>query len=328
MLLNHFLRGRRVGHALAALLLACGLSAQAQDFPAKPIHLVVGYTPGGSNDLIARIIAPPLGEALHTSVIVENRPGASGAVGAEYVVRANPDGYTLFAASASPVVITPHTLPNVAFDTRTDFAPINTIGLTPEAIAIGPKLDVHSLEELLAVARTRPVTLASSGMGGLPHLTIELLTQASHAKIVHVPYKGAAPAASDTLAGHVDGIVMDLPPLYPLIQQGKLKALAMTSDKRFELLPAVPTAHEELPGFTVTNWMGVFAPARTPRPVVDRIDAALKQVVARPDVRQQLLKIAVTPSVMASPDAFRQFVAEEFDRWGRLVKDKHITAAQ
>lgn len=311
--------------ALAASVLPGAPRAQAA-YPDKPIRLVVGYTPGGSNDIVARIIAPPLGEALGTSVIVENRPGASGAIGAEYVAKSSPDGYTLLAASASPVVITPHTLPKVAFNTLTDFAPVNTVGLTPEAVAVGPKLHVTSLKQLLALAKTQQVSLSSSGNGGLPHLTIELLTQASKGKILHVPYKGAAPAISDTLAGHVDGIVMDLPPLFSLIQDGKLKGLAVTSARRFEPLPNLPTAEEELPGFNVTNWMGVFAPARTPKAVVDRIDAALKKVVAREDVKAQLLKNAVVPSVMASPDAFQRFVAEEFRRWGKLVKDNNITA--
>jgi tripartite-type tricarboxylate transporter receptor subunit TctC len=327
MNLSAFPLGRRAACRLLAVLLPLAASgAWAQGFPAKSIRLVVGYTPGGSNDIVARIIAPRLGEALNVPVVVENRPGAAGALGADHVAKSPPDGYTLLAASASPVVITPHTLAKIPFNTLTDFTPVNTVGLTPEAIAVGPRLKVGSLKELLALARTQQVSLSSSGNGGLPHLTIELLTQASRGRIVHVPYKGAAPAINDTLAGHVDGIVMDLPPLYPLVQDGRLRALAVTSDKRFDLLPAVPTAREELPGFTVTNWMGVFAPAGTPRPVVDRINAALQKVVAREDVRQQLLNAAVVPSVMASPDAFRDFVAEEFRRWGTLVRDRNISS--
>jgi tripartite-type tricarboxylate transporter receptor subunit TctC len=298
----------------------------AQDFPARPIKLVVGYPPGGSNDIVARIIAPRLGEALGTTVVVENRAGVSGVIGADFVAKSAPDGYTLLAASASPVVITPHTIAKVPFNTLADFTPINTVGLTPEAIAVSPSLGVNNLKELLALARTRQVSLASSGTGGLPHLTIELLIQASKGNLVHVPYKGAGPAVTDTLAGHVNGIVMDVPPLYPLIQDGRLKALAVTSDKRVEFLASVPTAQEELPGFSVTNWVGVFAPAKTPRPVVDKLNAALAKVVARDDVRGQLLKVAVVPSSMASPEAFQKFVGEEFHRWGKLVKEKNITA--
>jgi tripartite-type tricarboxylate transporter receptor subunit TctC len=306
-----------------AALLAPQLAA-AQEYPSRPIRLVVGYPPGGSNDIVARIIAPRLAEVLGASVVVENRAGASGVIGADYVAKAAPDGYTLLAASASPVVITPHTIARIPFNTLTDFAPINTVGLTPEAIAVAPSLGVNTLKELLALARTRQVTLSSSGTGGLPHLTIELLMQAAKGNIVHVPYKGAGPAMADTLAGHVNGIVMDVPPLYPLIQDGRLKALAVTSDKRVEFLPGVPTAQEELPGFNVTNWVGVFAPAKTPPAIVARLNAALVKVVAREDVRAQLIRVAVVPSSMASPEAFQKFVGEEFHRWGKLVKDKNI----
>lgn len=301
--------------------------AGAQQFPNKPIRMIVGYPPGGSNDIVARIMAPRLSEELGTTVVVENKAGVSGAIGADFVAKAAPDGYTVLLASASPVVITPHTIPKIPFNTLTDFAPINTVGLTPEAIAVAPSLGVKNLKELLDLARTREVSLASSGTGGLPHLTIELLMQAArNSKIVHVPYKGAGPAVTDTLAGHVNGIVMDVPPLYPLIQDGRLQALAVTSAKRVEFLPKVPTAQEVLPGFDVTNWVGVFAPAGTPQPVVDKLHAAIDKVVARPDVREQLLKVAVVPSTMASPAAFQQFVAGEFNRWGKLVKDKNIVA--
>jgi tripartite-type tricarboxylate transporter receptor subunit TctC len=312
---------------LAAVLLAfLAAPAFAQDYPSKTLRLVVGYPPGGSNDIVARLIAPKLGEYLGTTVIVENRAGASGTIGADFVAKAAPDGYTLLAASASPVVITPHTLAKSPFNVITDFIPINTVGVTPEAIAVGPGLAVTSLKELLAVSRTKPVTLSSSGSGGLPHLTIELLRKVPGTNIVHVPYKGAGPAVTDTLAGHVNGIVMDLPPLYSLIKEGRLKALAVTSDKRVEFLSEVPTAQEELPSFSVVNWVGVFAPAHTPRPIIDKLNAALVKVVAQPDVREQLAKNAVVPQSMANPEAFRKFVADENDRWGKLVKEVGVTA--
>ena len=175
---------------LVAVATVAPASGLAQAFPAKPIRLVVGYTPGGSNDIVARIIAPRLGEALNTTVVVENRPGASGALGADHVAKAAPDGHTLLVASASPVVITPHTLAKIPFNTLTDFAPINTVGLTPEAIAVGPKLKVTTLKQLLDLSRDAERFLSSSGNGGLPHLTIELLILASQGKILHVPYKG------------------------------------------------------------------------------------------------------------------------------------------
>jgi tripartite-type tricarboxylate transporter receptor subunit TctC len=323
-------RGRAFGRrSLLALGLAAAFVpgfATTQAFPNKPIRLIVGYPPGGSNDIVARIIAPRLGEELGTTVVVENKAGVSGAIGADFVAKSAADGYTLLLASASPVVITPHTIPKVPFNTLTDFTAINTVGLTPEAIAVSPSLGVKSLKELLALARTRQVTLSSSGTGGLPHLTIELLIQAAKGHIVHVPYKGAGPAITDTLAGHVNGIVMDVPPLFPLFQDGRLQPLAVTSAKRAEFLPNVPTAQEELPGFDVTNWVGVFGPAKLPPVVLARINAALAKTVAREDVRAQLIKVAVVPSTMVNPAAFQQFVAAEYGRWGKLVKAKNIAA--
>jgi tripartite-type tricarboxylate transporter receptor subunit TctC len=319
----------RSAAGLFATLFAAALglgTAQAQDYPTKTIKLVVGYPPGGSNDIVARIIAPKLGELLGATVIVENRAGASGTIGADFVAKAPADGYTLLAASASPVVITPHTLASSPFNVITDFIPVNTVGITPEAIAVGPKLPVTSLKELLTVSRGKQVTLSSSGSGGLPHLTIELLRKVPGTNIVHVPYKGAGPAVTDTLAGHVDGIVMDLPPLYALIKDGRLKALAVTSDKRVEFLNDVPTAQEELPNFSVVNWVGLFAPAKTPRAVIDKLNSALVKVVALPEVREQLVKNAVVPQTMASPAAFQKFVADENERWGKLVKEVGVKA--
>jgi tripartite-type tricarboxylate transporter receptor subunit TctC len=300
----------------------------AQDYPTRPIKAIVGYPPGGSNDIVARIIAPPLGEELGVVIVVENRAGANGLIGAEAVAKAPPDGYTLMVVSASPVVITPHTVEKPPFDTPRDFAAVNTVGLTPEVIAVRSTLPVHNLKELLALAEKQQVSLSSSGSGGLPHLTIELIKQSSKGNILHVPYKGAAPAMTDTIAGQVDGIVMDLPPLLAMIKDGRLRPLAVTSAKRVEFLPDVPTAYEVLPGFDVVNWVGVLAPAKTPQKVIDRINAALIKVVARADVREKLKGVAVVPSSMESPAAFQKFLAAEYARWGKAVKDSGTTATK
>src|SRR5690606_1646550 len=276
--------------AATSLLAISPMQAVAQEFPSRPITLIVGYPPGGSNDILARLVAPRLAEILGTSVVVENRAGASGTIGATFVARAAPDGYTLLASSASPIAITPQTMRSMPFDPVKDFVAINTVGLVPEAIAIGPNLKVNTLAELLELARTKQVTLSSSGTGGLPHLTIELLKKAAGGDILHVPYRGGGPAIVDTLAGHVDGIVMDLTPLQAQIQSGALKALAVTSAERVDFLPNVPTAQENLPGFNVVNWFGLFAPAKTPPEVVKRISDALVQVVHEPGIREQLTR--------------------------------------
>lgn len=323
---KHWQSGRRGVIGLAMLAL-CGVTA-AQDLTiGRPIKLIVGYPPGGSNDIVARIVAPRLAEALGTPVVVENKAGANGVIGADAVAKAAPDGHTLLAASASPLVISPHLQTSrFPFDTRKDLLAINTLGRMPEVIAVNPSLQISTLNQLLALAKTKPVTLASSGNGGLPHLTIELLKQASRGNIVHVPYKGAGPAVTDVIAGHTQGIVMDLPPLYPMLQDGRLRPLAVTSDRRVEFLPKLPTAEEELPGFQVSNWIGVFAPAKTPRAIVDKINAAMIAAMARQDVREQLQKAAVTPATLASPEAFQAFVNEEFARWGRVVKSANVQA--
>ena len=300
-------------------------AAAAQDFPSKSITMIVGYPPGGSNDIVARLISKPLGEALGTTIVVENKAGASGTIGAHHVVKAAPDGYTVLLSSVSPVVLSPQTMAQPPFNSVTDFTPINTVGMTPEAIATGPAIKVNNLRELLDRAKSHRVTLASSGAGGLPHLTIELLKASSEGNIMHVPYKGASPAVTDTLAGHVDGIVMDLPPLYSLIKDGRLNALAVTSADRVSFLSDVPTAHEELPNFQVVNWVGIFAPAGTPQEIVDKYDAAIKKVLEQPEVRSQLENVAVVPSVMDDPAAFQKFFKEEFNRWGGVIKDAGLT---
>ena len=313
--------------ATSVLALSAALAgpAMAQSFPSQPITMIVGYPPGGSNDIVARIISKPLGDALGTTVVVENKAGANGTIGAQHVVKSKPDGYTVLLSSVSPVVLSPQTMEQPPYNAVTDFTHINTVGMTPEAIATGPALKVNNLKELLERAKTNPVTLSSSGSGGLPHLTIELLKSTSGGNITHVPYKGAGPAVTDTLAGHVDGIVMDLPPLYALIKDGRLNALAVTSGERVSFLKDVPTAQEELPNFNVVNWVGIFAPAGTPPDVVERYDAAIKKVLQMPEVRAQLENVAVVPTVMDSPTAFQEFFKDEYSRWGNVIKEAGLS---
>ncbi|ARP81387.1 hypothetical protein CAL12_11650 [Bordetella genomosp. 8] len=307
--------------ATAALALAA-MPALAQDkYPSRPIHLVVGFPPGGSNDIVARILAPKLGEFIGASVVVENRPGANAIIGTDYVARAAPDGYTITLGSASPLAISPHTYSNMPFDPLKDLVGITTVAQTPELIAVNPKVPAKTLQELVALSKTRDVTFSSSGNGGLPHLAIELLKIASKGRIVHVPYKGAGPAITDAVGGHVDGIIVDLPALYTMVNEGKLRAIAVTNTHRADVMKDVPTSAEGgLPSVLAFNWFAVMAPAKTPKPIVDKLYKALVQTVQSPDVKASLEKLGIEPYAQSSPEAFAKFMQTELVRWGDVAR--------
>lgn len=314
----------RLGTVLTILgcLLASTGTALAQDYPSRPINLIVGFPPGGSNDMVARIYAPKLGEILGVPVVVVNRPGSNALIGTDYVVKSAPDGYTLTLASASPLVISPHTYAKMPFDALTDLTGITTVAQTPELLAINAAVPASNLQELIALSKSRRVTISSSGNGGLPHLAIELLrTAVPGGDIVHVPYKGAGPAITDLLGGHVDGILVDLPPLYPMVQDGRLRAIAITNTQRAVLLPDTKTSVEQgLPALLAFNWFAVMGPAKMPKPVVDKLYAALVQASRAPDIVLALRKVGVEPFTQASPSAFATFMREETDRWGAVAK--------
>ncbi|ANN78338.1 Bug family tripartite tricarboxylate transporter substrate binding protein [Bordetella flabilis] len=308
--------------ACLAVLAVSTQPARAQDsYPSRPIHMVVGFPPGGSNDIVARLLAPKLGEILGTSVVVDNRPGANAIIGTDYTVRAAPDGYTITLGSASPLAISPHTYSNMPFDPLKDLVGITTVAATPELIALNPKVPARTLQELVALSRTREVTFSSSGNGGLPHLAIELLKIASKGRIVHVPYKGAGPAITDAVGGHVDGIIVDLPALYAMVTEGKLRAIAVTNTHRADVMKDVPTSAEGgLPTVLAFNWFAVMAPARTPKPIVDKLYQALVQTVQSPDVKASLAKLGIEPFVQPSPEAFAAFMKSETVRWGEVAR--------
>jgi tripartite-type tricarboxylate transporter receptor subunit TctC len=308
--------------ACLAVLAICAQPARAQDtYPSRPIHMVVGFPPGGSNDIVARLLAPKLGEILGTSVVVDNRPGANAIIGTDYTVRAAPDGYTITLGSASPLAISPHTYSNMPFDPLKDLVGITTVAATPELIALNPKVPARTLQELVALSRTREVTFSSSGNGGLPHLAIELLKIASKGRIVHVPYKGAGPAITDAVGGHVDGIIVDLPALYAMVSEGKLRPIAVTNTHRADVMKDVPTSAEGgLPTVLAFNWFAVMAPAKTPKPIVDKLYQALVKTVQSPDVKASLAKLGIEPFVQPSPEAFATFMKSETVRWGEVAR--------
>jgi len=268
---------------VAACLFGTPSVALAQGkFPSQPITIVVGFPPGGSNDMVARMVAPKLSAILGVPVIIENRAGANATVGTDYVVRSKPDGYTLTLGSASPLAISPHTYKNLPYTPLKDLVTINTVASTPEGIAVHPSVPAKTLPELVALAKKQDVTMASAGGGGLPHLAIELLKNESGGRFVHVPYKGATPAVIDTAGGHVNGVIMDLPVLIPMIKDGRLRGLAVADVKRAELTPDLPTTKEVgLPGVLAFNWFALMAPVKTPAPIVERLHAAVMQVSHR-----------------------------------------------
>jgi len=312
--------------ALAAAVTAGQVQA-AETYPSKPIHLVVGFPPGGSNDIVARLLAPKLGEVLGVSVVVDNRPGANATIGTDYTARATPDGYTITLGSASPLAISPHTYPKLPYNPLKDLTAITTVAATPELIAVNPSVPAKTLGELVALSKTRDIMLASSGNGGLPHLAIELLKSESKGRIVHVPYKGAGPAITDAVGGHVDGIIVDLPALYSMVTEGKLRPIAVTDNHRASVLPNTPTSAEGgLPSVIAFNWFAVMAPAGTPKPIVDTLHAALVKTVNSPEVKANLAKLGIEPFTQASPEAFAGFMKSEYARWGKIAKESGAMA--
>jgi tripartite-type tricarboxylate transporter receptor subunit TctC len=311
---------KKVFATLCCMLLP--LVAGAQDYPTKPIKLVVGFPPGGSNDVVARIIAPKLAEILGQPVVVENRPGANATLGTDFVSKSAPDGYTLTLGSLSPLVISLATYANIPYDTAKDFAPINTVALTPEVIALHPSTPAKTLPELVELSKQKQVTLSSSGNGGLPHLAIELLKNVSKGDFLHVPYKGAGPAVIDTLGGHVNGVVMDLPAVATQVKEGKLRAVAVTNRRRTAVLPDVPTSGEQgLDGVQAVNWFALMAPKGTPAPIVAKLNDALLKTVSLPQVKEEFAKVGVEAFTQSSPETFRKFLNEEIARWGKIARD-------
>jgi tripartite-type tricarboxylate transporter receptor subunit TctC len=314
--------------AAAIVFLLCPL-AQAQTYPAKPVRLVVGFPPGGSNDIVARLIAPRLTQLLGAQIVVENRPGANATIGTDFVAKAAPDGYTLTLGSASPLAISPFTYPNIPYDTMRDFAAITTVASTPELLGLHPSLPARNLKELVSLAKSQPGKLdfASSGNGGLPHLAIELFKKIGGVNVVHVPYKGAGPAATDLLGGHVHAMIIDLPVLLPHVKSGKVRAIAITAEKRTALLPDLPTSVEQgLPGLIAVNWFAIMAPARTPRPVVEKLHGAIVQAATAPDMKDAFSAQGVETYVQPSPEAFTAFLRNDLARWAKVAKESGARA--
>ena len=316
----------RIVATLAVLALA--LPAAAQQYPTKPIRLVVPFAPGGSSEIISRVVAQKLSEALGHQVVVENRPGGAGNIAMEQVARSEPDGYTLILGHIGTLAVNPAMFPKLPYDPNRDFAPISLMAAVPNVIVVNPSVPAKTLQEFAALAKKRPGTInyGSAGTGSSGHLAMEYFKQFAQIDLVHVPYKGTGPMLADLLGGQTEATFTGVPPLLPHIKQGKLRALAVGSAKRTDALPDVPTVAESgYAGFETSQWYGLLAPAKTPKAVVDKLSAEVAKALRQPDVVQRLAADSATP-IGSTPEEFAAYIRKEQERWGRVVKTANIKA--
>lgn len=323
---------RTVNVAIATLLtglVGAQPAAAAEDaasYPSRPVTIVVGFSPGGPTDIIARVVATHLAKALGKPVIVENKPGGGSNIATEQVVRAAPDGYTLLVetiANATNMSV----YKKLNYDTQKDLAPIVQFMASPSVLVVHPQVPARTLQELLALAKSQPGKLnyASTGVGGSPHLAGEMLKYRAGIDAVHIPYKGAGPALNDLLAGNVTMGFMTSLGLVPHVQGGKLRALAAASPKRIPELPDVPTMAEAgLPDFHVLSWNGLAAPAGTPKPIIDKLNREVNKILGMPEVRKQLQSLGGDP-IGGTPEEFTRFVDKEIRQWGAVVKSANFS---
>jgi tripartite-type tricarboxylate transporter receptor subunit TctC len=305
---------------------AC-VAAYAQNYPTRAVRLVVPYAPGGGTDFTARVIAPKLSEALGQQVVVENRPGGGTNIGSDLVAKAAPDGYTLLMAGAANA-INMSLYAKLPYDTVRDFLPVSLSVKGANVLLVHPSLPVKNLRDLLALARAQPGKLnyASSGIGSANHMAGELLKLVAKVNIAHVPYKGNAPALTDLIGGHVEILISGVPAVIGQIKNGRVRAIAIASLKRFPALPDTPTIDESgLKGFEATTWFGVMAPAKTSRDIVNRLNADLARIVTAPDVRERFIGEGVEP-VGGSTELFAGFIRDEIDKYAKVVKAAALTA--
>ena len=308
-------------------LLSPGL-AVAQAYPSKPLRMVVTFAAGGGADFVARALAPKLGDLLGQPVLVDNRPGANGALGADIVAKAAPDGYTLLLGAAGTMVVAPHLGANMPFDTFKDLAPVSLIAISPFVVTLHPSVQANSIRELIALAKANPgkINYGTSGTGGSPQLATELFNSMAGVKLVHVPYKGLAPALTDLMGGQIQVVFADVGLVKGHIAGGKLKGLAVTSAVRTSVMPDMPTVAEAgVPGYAAGTWYGVLAPAGTPADIVSRLNAETRKALANADVRAAFASQGVDPAGDTA-EQFAGFMREEFAKWGKVIREAGIKA--
>jgi len=312
---------------LALAVLAAGAEA-ADTYPSKPIRFVVAFPPGGGTDLVARTIAPRLAERLAQQVVVDNRPGAGGNLGTEIVAKSTPDGYTMLMGSVGPLAINASLFARLPFDPLKDLAPVTLAASTPNVLVVHPSLPVTTVQELIALAKARPgaINFASSGQGTPAQLAGELFNSMAGVKMVHVPYKGAAPALADLLGGQVQVMFSTMPPALPHVTAGRLRALAVASLQRSPAAPELPTIDATaLPGFEATTWHGVMVPAGTPDAVVAKLHHDIVAVLRTPDVVERLSSQGAEP-IGSTPQAFAAYIKAETAKWAKVIRESGAKA--
>ncbi len=315
--------------SLVKLALCAGIFpgvAFAAGYPDKPVKMLVGFSPGGAVDNVARLLSQSLAKSMGASFIVENRPGATGIIAAEQTAKAAADGYTLLMATQSTMVVAPSIYPKMSFDPVTDFTPISLIASVPMVLVVGNEIPVKNVQELIAYAKRQKggLTYASSGQGGPQHVAAELFASMAKVDMTHVPYKGEANAISDLLGNQVPVMFGNLPSMLPHIKSGKLRALAVSSLQRSSVAPDIPTVAESgLPGFETLTWFGLFAPANMPQPVVERLNAEVKKSLASPEVHAKLVQQGLTV-VGGTSAELKGYMKQEVPKWATLLKNANI----
>ena len=318
----------RITALASAFLVATAVTALAQDkYPNKPVRLIVAFPPGGSTDIIARLVAQRLSERLGQQVIIDNRGGAGGTIGTELAARANPDGYTLTMGTTSTHVIAPAAYPKLTYDPIKDFAPITLVASTPYLLVLNPGVKASSLKEFVALVKSQPGKLnyASAGTGSTTHLAMEMLKSTAGLDIVHVPYNGNGPAGAAVLGGQVQALFGSMPAVLPQAKSGKLRPIAVGTAKRSSALPDVPTVAESgYPGFEVSLWLGFFAPRGTPIEIINRLHSELARIALSPEMKEQFERNGAEPATNASSLDLQRLVRAEIDKYSKVIKAANI----
>jgi tripartite-type tricarboxylate transporter receptor subunit TctC len=315
---------------IALLCSAAAQMAQADDFPSRPIRIVVAFPAGGPTDFVGRLVADKMTGLLGQRVYIDNKPGANGTLGGGDVAKSDADGYSLFLTTSGAVTVSPHIMPNMPYDSLRDFAPIALVTKVTEVLVVTPKLGIKTVKELVALAKEKPGTIpfASTGIGSPPHLAQELLDASAGVQFLHVPYRGAAPALTDLLGGQVQVLAADVPVLIAQIQAGNLVPIGAAANTRDAVLPDVPTLTEQgYPNTDASNWYALLAPAKTPPAVIQKLNKAIDDALNDPEVHEKLVKTGATP-VGGTPEALGAFMKAEYEKWGRVVRDRGIKDTQ